>query len=62
MGLKALNNLTANNVDNRVKAGSAGAVECVVTSMRAHVGHTGVQAQAVAALKALALLEGGRGS
>jgi hypothetical protein len=61
-GCWALNNLTY-DPDNMVKAGSAGAIECVLAAIRAHAGHAGVQAQAAAALKALALLlvEGGRG-
>ena len=60
-GCRALICLTSNNADNKVKAGSAGAIECVAAAMRAHAVHAGVQELAAAALKALALLEGGRG-
>jgi len=35
--------MTYNNVDNKIKAGSAGAVECVAAAMRTHAGHAGVQ-------------------
>ena len=67
-GCWALNNLTY-DPDNMVKAGSAGAIECVLAAMRAHAGHTGVQAQAGAGggrpegtgIMPVALLEGGRG-
>ena len=42
-GCQALCNMTYNNVDNKIKAGSAGAVECVAAAMRTHAGHAGVQ-------------------
>ena len=46
----ALGNMTFDNVDNRIKAGSAGAVECVVASMRAHAGNADVQGSGCCAL------------
>ena len=35
--------MTRDNADNAIKAGSAGAIERVVATMRAHIGHAGVQ-------------------
>ena len=40
-GCWAFRNMTANNSDNKVKAGSAGAVEAVVAAMRAHASNAG---------------------
>ena len=49
-GCRALVNLTV-NYDNKVKAGSAGAVEAVVAAMRAHASNAGVQEQGCLALR-----------
>jgi hypothetical protein len=42
--------MTACNTDNKIRAGSAGAVECVVAAMRAHAGNAGLQNCGCAAL------------
>jgi hypothetical protein len=42
-GCRALESTTFIDADNRVKAGSAGAVEAVVAAMRAHASNAGVQ-------------------
>jgi hypothetical protein len=46
----ALTNMAAND-DNAAKAGSAGAIEAVVTAMNAHAAHAGVQEEACGALQ-----------
>jgi hypothetical protein len=48
---RALFNVTCNNNDNCIKAGSAGAIECVVAAMHAHAGHVEVQQPGCAALR-----------
>ena len=47
--LGALRNMAC-NADNKVKAGSAGAIEAVVAAMRAHASNAGVQEQGCRAL------------
>ena len=42
--------MTSCNADNRIKAGSAGAVEAVVAAMCEHAGHAGVQENGCRAL------------
>ena len=48
-----LKNMCSDSPDNRARAGGAGAVEAVVTAMRAHAGNGGVQEGACLAIVVL---------
>eukprot|EP00740_Mantoniella_antarctica_P003085 CAMPEP_0181359188 /NCGR_PEP_ID=MMETSP1106-20121128/5939_1 /TAXON_ID=81844 /ORGANISM="Mantoniella antarctica, Strain SL-175" /LENGTH=129 /DNA_ID=CAMNT_0023472257 /DNA_START=114 /DNA_END=500 /DNA_ORIENTATION=+ len=49
----ALRHLTGADAENRIRAGTVGAVEAVAAAMRAHAGNAGVQEAAGAALFSL---------